>query len=433
MKLAGLSRWQWTTIFTMTVGYAGYYFCRSNLSVAGPMLMDEGLTKEQFGMISSFAVGFYTVGKFFNGIICDFVGGRRMFLIGMAGSIVCTFLFSMGSGLTFFIVVFSANRLIQSAGWGGLVKTASHWFSRTSIGAVMGILALSYLFGDVVARFVLGQVISMGATWQQMFWVAGVTLIAILVLNLLFLKQSPEDVGEPVPESNPENLFGDKGNDGKPESIAALLLPFVTSFSFWLVCLLSIGLTIIREAFMFWSPTYLEEVAGLSKGGAGSASALFPLFGGISIIVLGLISDRVTNGRRGAVMCCFLLPSVPVLITLALLGDSAPAYVHLVLISATGLFILGPYALLSGAISVDLGGKTGSASAAGLADMAGYLGATVFSGWGIGAIATRWGWGGAFSFLAGILVVTAVVALVYWYVHEIHPGRNDQHDAKSAS
>ena len=428
MKLAGLSRWQWTTIFTMTIGYAGYYICRSNLSVAGPLLMEEGLTKEQFGAIGSIAVGFYTFGKFFNGIICDFVGGRRMFLLGMAGSIVCTFLFSLGSGLTFFIIVFSANRLIQSAGWSGLVKTASHWFSHTTIGAVMGILALSYFFGDVLARVVLGRVISIGASWQQMFWVAGAMLGGILLLNLLFLKNSPADVGEPEPQSSPENLFGEKGDDGRPDSIKALLLPFVTSLSFWLVCFLSIGLTIIREAFMLWSPTFLKEVAGMTDGAAGTASSLFPLFGGLSVISLGLISDRFTNGRRGAVMCAYLLPAVPALIVLSMLGSSVPIYVHLILISLTGLSILGPYALLTGAISVDLGGKTGSASAAGLADTAGYLGATVFSGWGIGAIATRWGWGGAFGFLAGVLVLTAITAVVYWYVHEIHPGRSDSSD-----
>ena len=422
MKLAGLSRWQWTTIVTMTVGYAGYYFCRSNLSVAGPLLMEEGLTKEQFGAIGSVAVMFYTIGKFFNGIICDFVGGRRMFLLGMVGSIVCTFVFTLGTGVMFFIVVFSANRLIQSAGWGGLVKNASHWFPPKMMGTVLGILALSYLFGDVVARLVLGRAIESGASWQMVFWTAGGVLIAIYVLNLIFLKRSPEDVGEPVPEVNPANLFGEKGNQSRPESLGALLIPFLTSASFWLVCLLSFGLTLIRETFNFWTPTYLNEVAQLSAGQAALGSSLFPLFGGISVILIGLISDRLTDGRRGMVMCAFLIPAVFVLFALASMDASTSATLQLVLISLTGLLILGPYALLSGAISVDLGGKTGSASAAGLADTAGYVGGMA-SGWGVGAIATKWGWSGAFSFLAVVLAITAALAVVYWYVHEIHPVR----------
>src|SRR5664279_5364162 len=36
-----LFRWQAITFITLWVGYAGYYVCRSNLSVAGPLLQKE--------------------------------------------------------------------------------------------------------------------------------------------------------------------------------------------------------------------------------------------------------------------------------------------------------------------------------------------------------------------------------------------------------
>ena len=426
MKLTGLSRWQWTTLFTLTIGYMGYYFCRSNLSVAGPLLLDEfgdaGFTKERFGMIATIGVGFYTVGKLFSGVLCDFIGGRRMFLIGMIGAIIATFVFSFATGFFVFVLAWSANRLVQSAGWGGLVKTASRWFPANLAGTVLGLLALSYLFGDAIAKLVLGRLIGLGATWQQVFWAAGAILALILLLNLFLLKSSPADVGEPEPEANPDNLFGEEGNDPRPESLRSLLVPLLSSFSFWLICFISFGLTLVRETFNFWTPTYLDEVAQLPPGQAAMASSLFPLFGGISVILVGVLSDRLTNGRRGMVMCTFLIPAAFVLFLLASLDETAPPLLGLALISLTGLLILGPYALLTGAVSIDLGGKKGSASAAGLADTAGYLGGMV-SGWGIGAIATRAGWSGAFSFLAVILAMTAALSVAYWYVHEIRPHR----------
>ncbi len=36
-----LLRWQWATVALMDAGYAGYYLCRSNLSVCIPLIRDD--------------------------------------------------------------------------------------------------------------------------------------------------------------------------------------------------------------------------------------------------------------------------------------------------------------------------------------------------------------------------------------------------------
>jgi sugar phosphate permease len=50
-------RWLWklTIGLVLIVGYAGYYVCRSNLSVASPSLIkDLDLSKATFGTFTSF-------------------------------------------------------------------------------------------------------------------------------------------------------------------------------------------------------------------------------------------------------------------------------------------------------------------------------------------------------------------------------------------
>ncbi|MEK7794038.1 MAG: MFS transporter [Candidatus Hydrogenedentota bacterium] len=417
-----LSRWQWTTVFTLTIGYAGYYICRSNFSVATPSLIEEfgaqGLDKPTIGKIATYGTYCYAIGKLFNGVLCDFVGGRRMFLFGMAASIGATVLFGFGSGFTVFLVAWCVNRGVQSMGWGALVKTASRWFPVASLGAVMGILCLSYLFGDFLARLFLGKLLDLGLGWRGMYFVAAGTFVAIFLLNTVLLKASPSAVGEPEPAANEANLFGESGDEAAPGNLIELLLPFFRSFSFWLILLMSLGLTIIRETFNTWTPTYLYEAASLSKGNAGMASSLFPLFGGISALAAGYASDRMTRGQRGTVMLIFLAPSIVTLFLLARVDAAAGVALPLLLISASALFMLGPYTFLSGVISVDLGGKKGSSTAAGLADTAGYLGSSVVSGWGIGAIAQNRGWTAAFDLLAWIMVGTVAAALLYFVVQE---------------
>lgn len=417
-----LSRWQWTTVFTLTIGYAGYYICRSNFSVATPSLIEEfgaqGLDKVAIGKIATYGTYCYAIGKLFNGVLCDFIGGRRMFLFGMAASIGATALFGVGSGFTVFLIAWCVNRAVQSMGWGALVKTASRWFPVASLGAVMGILCLSYLFGDFLARLFLGELLNMGLGWRGMYFAAAATFLAVLLLNLVFLKASPSVVGEPEPAANEANLFGESGDEAAPANLIELLLPFFRSFPFWLILLMSLGLTIIRETFNTWTPTYLYEAAALSKGNAGMASSLFPLFGGISALAAGFASDRMTRGQRGTVMLIFLVPSIVTLFLLAHVDAAAGVALPLLLISASALFMLGPYTFLSGVISVDLGGKKGSSTAAGLADTAGYLGSSIVSGWGIGSIAQNRGWTAAFDLLGWIMVGTVAAALLYFIVQE---------------
>ena len=74
-----LNRWQIITISTLFTGYAGYYICRSNLSIAAPLLLDEygseGLTKEHIGFVSSVGVLFYAGGKLLNDL--GIAGGEQ--------------------------------------------------------------------------------------------------------------------------------------------------------------------------------------------------------------------------------------------------------------------------------------------------------------------------------------------------------------------
>ena len=175
-----LAVWQGLTIALLFIGYAGYYLCRSDFSVSLPLIIDElashgmspGQAKIRLGAITSLAVLAYAIGKFFLAGIADFLGGKRNFLIGMAGSILFTLLFSLGGGLPIFTLAWIGNRLVQSTGWAGMVKITSRWFSYSSYGAVMGAISLSYLFGDAAARQFMGFLIGHGFGWRAVFQVA---------------------------------------------------------------------------------------------------------------------------------------------------------------------------------------------------------------------------------------------------------------------
>lgn len=410
--------WQTSTIASLFIGYSGYYVCRSNLSVATPLILDEfaaqGMNKEVIGQIASVGVVFYAIGKVVNGVLGDFLGGKKIFIAGMIGSVAATVIFGISSGVGVFFAVWAANRLIQSMGWGGLVKTAANWVGFRSYGKVMALLSLSFLFGDVVARLLLGALYEAGIGWRQLFFVAAAILAVITVINVFFLKENPETVGFTKPEVNPENLFNQSaGAEAKPASLRELLLPYFKSFPFLLLLIVSFGLTAIREAFNFWLPTYLTESTQLSGGDASAFSALFPAAGVVSILLSGYLSDL--SGKRGLIILLACLPAVGVLLLMTLPVQNP--LLPLVFIALVGLLILGPYSFLAGAMSLDIGGRKGAATAAGLMDAIGYVGGTL-AVWLTGVLAQRSGWNSAFMVLAATAALTAVAAFVYYITQE---------------
>ena len=119
-----LFRWQALTVVLMVIGYAGYYLCRSDYSVALPLIIQElaarGISpadaRDRLGAIASISVLAYAISKFFSGSLTDFLGGRRSFLTGMVGSVCFTIMFALGGG----IPVWKDNEVIGAIAVSGL-------------------------------------------------------------------------------------------------------------------------------------------------------------------------------------------------------------------------------------------------------------------------------------------------------------------------
>jgi OPA family glycerol-3-phosphate transporter-like MFS transporter len=331
----------------------------------------------------------------------------------MAGSILFTVLFVLSGGFPLFTLAWVGNRLFQSSGWVGLVKVASRWFSYSTYGTVMAVLSLSFLFGDAACRWVMSQLMAHGIGWRGVFLAGAGSLAVLFLANLLFLRETPEERGLPAPEANPLNVYAT--NEPKPgderTGLLSILRPLLTSFPFWLVCLLSLGTTLLRETFNFWTPTYFVQYVGLSSSVAAERSALFPLFGGISVLVAGVLSDKLGLNGRNLVLVFGMAASTVCLLALARTPGHASQWTPVVLVTLVGFLLLGPYSYLAGAMSLDFGGQRGSATAAGIIDGVGYL-AGWLSGDTVARITVAFGWENAFLALAGAALLTALVALV---------------------
>jgi OPA family glycerol-3-phosphate transporter-like MFS transporter len=416
-----LTAWHWATVALLALGYSGYYFCRSDLSVVLPDLIHD-LTRRGFtpsaaqirlGFIASLGTVAYAFGKFFSGALADTGTGRRNFLGGMAGSIVFTIIFAASGGFPLFTFAWICNRLFQSQGWAGLVRVSSRWFSYSSYGTVMAVVSLSFLFGDASCRWAMSALMAHGVGWRGVFFFAAGCLGVLFITNVILLRETPLERGLPGPEVNPRNVYADAEPAGGAAHarIGSILRPLFTSFAFWLVCLLALGTTLLRETFNLWTPTYFVQFVGLSPSVAASRSALFPLCGGISVLVGGYLSDKLGPNGRNLIVVTGMLGCTVCLVALGRLPSHGSAWAPTVLVGLSGFMLLGPYSYLAGAMSLDFGGERGSATAAGIIDGFGYM-AGWLSGDTVARISVALGWKIAFLLLAAVSLLTALLALV---------------------
>jgi OPA family glycerol-3-phosphate transporter-like MFS transporter len=358
------------------------------------------------GSIASLGVLAYALGKIFLTGLGDFWGGRISFLIGLGGATAFTLMFASGLSLPLFTVAWIGNRLTQSIAWAGLIKVSSKWFDYSSYGMIIGILSISYLVGDAAARQWMGMLIEHGFGWRVLFYFAAAVVGVLLVLNFMFLRESRVDAGFVEAKPNPLNLFA--GSESRPQSVGQLLLPLLRSRAFLLVCLLSLGCTIIRETFNFWTPVYLRDYLGYSVSNAARTSAIFPAVGAVSVLATGWLSDRLGVNGRSLIMFVGLIATAAALLVLTTMHSSSTGpLLPLIAIGTVAFCLLGPYSYLGGAFALDFGGKQAGAASSGIIDGVGYLGAVV-AGDSIARVSVSFGWQGVFVALA---VVSALAAL----------------------
>ncbi|MCL7041478.1 hypothetical protein MKW94_012098 [Papaver nudicaule] len=184
--------------------------------------------------------------------------------------------------------------------------------------------------------------------------------------------------------------------------IEAWRLPGVAPYSF---CLFFSKL--VAYTFLYWLPFYISHtsVAGvhLSHKTSGILSTIFDLGGVVGGISAGYISDKIEARAVTSVM--FLLFSIPSLILYRIYGSISMS-TNICLMFLSGLFVNGPYSLITTAVAADLGTQSnsnGKGNSRALATVTAIIDGTGSVGAALGPLLTGYistrGWNSVFAML----------------------------------
>jgi len=347
------------------------------------------------GVLDTVFLASYTVGLFFSGYLGDVLDLRYFLSFGMFGSALSMFFMGLAyawkiHALSYFIILNVLFGFFQSIGWPSVVAVMGSWFGHGERGLVMGIWNAHTSFGNI-----LGSVLAAGAIGVGMYhedWPLGYALPGILMAVAAFfvfvtLIPHPECVGletctqttsVAIEEEFEENDLGvslvSEGDQFSEEHLAHRLsdgvdsvivgehkeglfvtmkqvvqlpglIPFSLSLMFSKMCAYSL---------LFWGPYYLGSV-GFDAQKAGYLCSFFDVGGVFGGIVAGYLSDKLDS--NAIVAFTFQVIGVPVMAfyynTTASAGPIVSTNVWLMIL--VGFFINAPYALITTAVSADIG------------------------------------------------------------------------------
>ncbi|XP_066835477.1 glucose-6-phosphate exchanger SLC37A1 isoform X3 [Anser cygnoides] len=343
----------------------------SNASQCGWEPFDKNNYKQLLGALDYSFLCAYAIGMYLSGIIGERLPIRYYLTVGMLASGLFTAMFGLGyfyniHNLWFYIMAQIANGLVQTTGWPSVVTCIGNWFGKGRRGLIMGIWNSHTSVGNILGSLIAAYWVS--TCWGLSFVMPGVIIAVMGIFCFLFLIEHPKDIScSSTPSSDPEmqHLLIDTENctaslnsssavtgEGRHGTSAisflgALRIPGVIEFS---LCLLFAKL--VSYTFLFWLPLYITNVEHLDAKRAGDLSTLFDVGGIFGGILAGLISDRLE--KRASTCGMMLLLAAPTLYMFSAVSKMGlEATVVMLLIS--GALVNGPYALITTAVSADLG------------------------------------------------------------------------------
>lgn len=400
--------WQLRTILGTMMGYAMYYFVRKNLSIAMPAMETElGIGKKELGAFLTLHGLMYGVSKFANGFIGDRVNARYFMVIGLVICAVINIMFGFGTTVIVFGILWVLNGWFQGMGFPPSARLLSHWVPPSELATKMSWWNASHSIGASLTVVLCGYVVSWG--WEWCFYVpSAVALVGALFLWFI-LRDTPSSVG--LPELGKAHVKNADKKAHSKEYKAFINKMVFRNPNIWIISIANFFVYTLRYAVLDWGPSILKGWKGIELSKAGWMVAGFEISGIVGMLVAGYVTDKYFKGRSIRT-CLFCMIGATLFIGIFWQVQHPSTLLMSALLMAIGFFIYGPQALI-GIAAANLATRRAAATAGGFTGLFGYA-STVLSGYGMGYLASEYGWDHTFGILTGLGVVGILVFLLGW-------------------
>ncbi|MBW8706779.1 putative sulfoacetate transporter SauU [Streptomyces sp. MBT84] len=284
---------RWLTLGLIVALIVINYIDRSAISYAvDPLTKAFGISKSQYGLISSaFSIG-YMVFAFLAGPLVDRYGARRILLVGVAIWSVVTAVTPVSGS---FIGLFMA-RVILGAGEGpgfpAATRTVSRWLPQKERGIALAMVGGVAVAGSLLIGGPLVTQLIDGLGWRGMFWVLAALGALWFAIAWALLKNTPDEHHK-VSAAERAHIAAGQLEEERSSSGSVHWRPVLTNRNLWVIAVGYFAWGFMFWGFMYWLPEYLSSQYDLSISAVGLFTVA-PWAAGVAGALLGgVLTDQV--------------------------------------------------------------------------------------------------------------------------------------------
>lgn len=254
--------------------------------VSVPLMEELQLSPSQWGVVGSSFFWFFTLSSFILGGMADSRNTKKMFTWVMFVWLVVQFTTPFVTSLS--LLMFS--RMILGAGEGPAVAISTSiigkWLPKHRHGIGAGAIFFGATIGPAIASPILISLINQYG-WKSAFIAMGIVGLVVLVIWIIFGKESPKEIGLPTFEQeNKNSLISSKVSWRQ-------FLPHLFSKNFIFTVLCAGCAYWLLSVQAVWFPAYFSKIQHFDGKTLKMAVSLPFLFAAICQIGFALISDRL--------------------------------------------------------------------------------------------------------------------------------------------
>jgi len=387
----------WVTYF---LAYMGRYNYSAAIVAIG---QDMGYTTSELGLIATMLFITYGVGQIVGGIAGDYLPPRLMALCGVGVSAICNILAGCSRSYGMLAVVWGFNGFAQSLIWLPILTLMSMYMPDEVLSKAAVNIQSSCACGSCITYLLTAGLVAV-SSWRIIFFVAGTLLACAAVwwhFTMLKVERYSKQYGV-----RPEEPVREEKKEADPEKPMGIWNILVTSGALaTLVPLVCMGL--LRDGVNTWVPEYAATTFGASAALSIFVAAFLPLINLCGVYVIPLFRKKFSNEQHLAVVMYII--SAAAVLALILFGK-VNLILTIVLFSMVTSSMAGCNTALISLMPTSFARWGRTSSIGGILNAATYVGSAL-SGYGIGLIAEKSGWGAAQILWMVACVLSVVMCL----------------------
>ena len=414
--------------FLLALSFLTYFDRVCIVRVQGEIQGELGLSVNQFGLILGAFWLAYALFEIPGGWLGDRYGARGTLTRIVLAWSVCTILTGFATGFASLLAFRFLFGVGEAGAYPNLARIQSAWLPKDSRGRAGGLLWLAARWGGAFSPFLFAGLIRLAdhpsvrqalpalawaSSWRVGFMFAGCVGLVWCVGFAWWFRDDPAD--KPSVNAAELALIREGRPDqpeGRPRTTGSTWRALLASRSLWAMAAHYIFAAFGWSFFVSWMPRFLQDVHGVKFAASESLWKQPLLYGGISCLVGGVLSDRLIRATGWRWFGRALFPiaglSTAAAAMYAIRFVSKPEDAVILMCVAGSAYDFGQGA--NWASIIDIGGRF-SGTAAGFINMLGNLSNAaqpVIGAW----VFKHYGWNALFTVYTGTFLAAALMWLI---------------------